>query len=49
LPLDAEFNCIGFSFRSVGKTQMNEQSSRSHFVFTLRIYGVNEVWLFLLW
>lgn len=28
--------------RSVGKTQMNEQSSRSHFVFTLRIYGVNE-------
>lgn len=30
------------SSRSVGKTQMNEQSSRSHFVFTLRIYGVNE-------
>ncbi|KAJ6819708.1 kinesin-like protein KIN-14N [Iris pallida] len=28
--------------RSVGWTQMNEQSSRSHFVFTLRIYGVNE-------
>ncbi|XP_047957308.1 kinesin-like protein KIN-14N [Salvia hispanica] len=28
--------------RSVGKTQMNEQSSRSHFVFTLRIMGVNE-------
>ncbi|GJR51123.1 kinesin-like protein KIN-14N [Tanacetum coccineum] len=28
--------------RSVGKTQMNEQSSRSHFVFTLRIYGYNE-------
>ncbi|CAN1812012.1 Kinesin-like protein KIN-14N [Linum perenne] len=28
--------------RSVGKTQMNEQSSRSHFVFTLRISGVNE-------
>ncbi|XP_038689419.1 kinesin-like protein KIN-14N isoform X2 [Tripterygium wilfordii] len=28
--------------RSVGKTQMNEQSSRSHFVFTLRICGVNE-------
>ncbi|CAI9088517.1 OLC1v1022861C3 [Oldenlandia corymbosa var. corymbosa] len=28
--------------RSVGKTQMNEQSSRSHFVFTLRILGVNE-------
>ncbi|BFG27566.1 hypothetical protein CerSpe_138400 [Prunus speciosa] len=28
--------------RSVGKTQMNEQSSRSHFVFTLRISGMNE-------
>lgn len=28
--------------RSVGKTQMNEYSSRSHFVFTLRIFGVNE-------
>ncbi|TMW91891.1 hypothetical protein EJD97_013771 [Solanum chilense] len=28
--------------RSVGKTQMNQQSSRSHFVFTLRISGVNE-------
>ncbi|CAN1224133.1 Kinesin-like protein KIN-14N [Linum grandiflorum] len=28
--------------RSVGKTQMNEQSSRSHFVFTLRITGINE-------
>ncbi|KAJ8477062.1 hypothetical protein OPV22_020789 [Ensete ventricosum] len=28
--------------RSVGRTQMNEQSSRSHFVFTLRIFGVNE-------
>ncbi|PSR95637.1 Kinesin-like protein [Actinidia chinensis var. chinensis] len=28
--------------RSVGKTQMNEQSSRSHFVFTLRISGANE-------
>nr|XP_043628795.1 kinesin-like protein KIN-14N [Erigeron canadensis] len=28
--------------RSVGKTQMNEQSSRSHFVFTMRIIGVNE-------
>ncbi|KAL0712724.1 hypothetical protein Bca4012_019702 [Brassica carinata] len=28
--------------RSVGKTHMNEQSSRSHFVFTLRISGVNE-------
>lgn len=32
-----------FLIRSVGKTQMNEQSSRSHFVFTLRISGVNEV------
>ncbi|XP_054779492.1 kinesin-like protein KIN-14C [Prosopis cineraria] len=28
--------------RSVGRTQMNEQSSRSHFVFTLRIFGINE-------
>ncbi|KAE8703195.1 Kinesin-1 [Hibiscus syriacus] len=28
--------------RSVGKTHMNEQSSRSHFVFTMRITGVNE-------
>ncbi|KAB2601067.1 kinesin-1 [Pyrus ussuriensis x Pyrus communis] len=28
--------------RSVGKTHMNEQSSRSHFVFTLRISGINE-------
>ncbi|OIV91606.1 hypothetical protein TanjilG_09018 [Lupinus angustifolius] len=28
--------------RSVGRTQMNEQSSRSHFVFTLRICGTNE-------
>ncbi|RVW86397.1 Kinesin-like protein KIN-14C [Vitis vinifera] len=28
--------------RSVGRTQMNEQSSRSHLVFTLRISGVNE-------
>lgn len=28
--------------RAVGKTAMNEQSSRSHCVFTLRIYGVNE-------
>ncbi|CAL9197255.1 unnamed protein product [Musa hybrid cultivar] len=28
--------------RSVGRTQMNEQSSRSHFVFTLKIFGVNE-------
>ncbi|CAM8990323.1 unnamed protein product [Rhodiola kirilowii] len=29
--------------RSVGKTQMNEQSSRSHFVFTLKISGTNEI------
>lgn len=29
--------------RSVGRTQMNEESSRSHCVFTLRIFGVNEV------
>lgn len=28
--------------RSVGKTVVNEESSRSHFVFTLRISGVNE-------
>ncbi|KAE8704048.1 Kinesin-1 [Hibiscus syriacus] len=28
--------------RAVGKTQMNEQSSRSHFVFTMQITGVNE-------
>ncbi|XP_057750966.1 kinesin-like protein KIN-14C isoform X1 [Arachis stenosperma] len=28
--------------RSVGRTQMNEHSSRSHFVFTLRICGINE-------
>ncbi|KAK8551590.1 hypothetical protein V6N13_120046 [Hibiscus sabdariffa] len=28
--------------RSVGRTQMNEQSSRSHMVFTLRISGINE-------
>lgn len=28
--------------RSVGKTQMNEESSRSHCVFTLRIFGANE-------
>ncbi|XP_020103357.1 kinesin-like protein KIN-14H isoform X2 [Ananas comosus] len=27
--------------RSVGRTQINEESSRSHFVFTLRISGVN--------
>ncbi|KAG0447103.1 hypothetical protein HPP92_028493 [Vanilla planifolia] len=31
----------GIDLMSVGKTQMNEQSSRSHFVFTLRISGVN--------
>jgi hypothetical protein len=35
---------IHFVFRSVGRTQMNEESSRSHCVFTLRIFGVNEVW-----
>lgn len=28
--------------RSVGRTHMNEQSSRSHMVFTLRISGINE-------
>ncbi|KAL1357913.1 kinesin-like protein KIN-14C [Arachis hypogaea] len=28
--------------RSVGRTQMNEQSSGSHFVFTLRICGILE-------
>ncbi|KAG0469841.1 hypothetical protein HPP92_016541 [Vanilla planifolia] len=28
--------------RSVGRTQMNEQSSRSHCVFTLRISGMND-------
>ncbi|GJS22744.1 kinesin-like protein KIN-14C [Tanacetum coccineum] len=28
--------------RSVGRTDMNEESSRSHFVFILRIHGVNE-------
>ncbi|GMI77548.1 KINESIN-LIKE PROTEIN IN ARABIDOPSIS THALIANA A [Hibiscus trionum] len=28
--------------RSVSRTQMNEQSSRSHMVFTLRISGTNE-------
>jgi len=27
---------------------MNEQSSRSHFVFTMRISGVNEVIMFFL-
>ena len=32
-----------FFHRSVGMTQVNEESSRSHFVFTLRISGVNEV------
>ncbi|KAI4340060.1 hypothetical protein MLD38_024934 [Melastoma candidum] len=29
--------------RSIGKTQMNEESSRSHFIFTLQISGVNMV------
>ncbi|GJS62089.1 dolichyl-phosphate beta-glucosyltransferase [Tanacetum coccineum] len=29
--------------RSVGKTDMNEESSRSHFVFILRIHGLNEL------
>lgn len=28
--------------RSVDRTDMNEQSSRSHFIFTSRIFGVNE-------
>jgi hypothetical protein len=37
---------IIFLCRSVGKTAMNEQSSRSHCVFTLRISGVNEVLIF---
>nr|GEV17728.1 kinesin-like protein KIN-14C [Tanacetum cinerariifolium] len=30
------------SSRSVGRTDMNEESSRSHIVFILRIHGVNE-------
>nr|GEV11794.1 WPP domain-interacting tail-anchored protein 1-like [Tanacetum cinerariifolium] len=30
------------SSRSVGRTDMNEESSQSHTVFILRIYGVNE-------
>jgi kinesin family protein C1 len=34
---------LGCMIRSVGKTAMNEQSSRSHCVFTLRITGTNEV------
>ncbi|KAL5080798.1 hypothetical protein RYX36_009219, partial [Vicia faba] len=29
-------------YLSLGRTQMNEQSSRSHFVFTLCISGINE-------
>ncbi|KAL2932518.1 Kinesin-like protein KIN-14N [Bienertia sinuspersici] len=33
---------IVLCLKSVGKTQMNEQSSRSHFVLTLRISAVNE-------
>ncbi|KAL1208682.1 Kinesin-like protein KIN-14C [Cardamine amara subsp. amara] len=28
--------------RSIGRTRMNEESSRSHFVVTMRISGVNE-------
>ncbi|CAM8909220.1 unnamed protein product [Rhodiola kirilowii] len=28
--------------RYVGKTRMNEQSSRNHFVFTLKTSGTNE-------
>ena len=39
-----KFVPVWFNFvRSVGKTEMNEHSSRSHFVFTLTITGVNEV------
>nr|GFB02206.1 kinesin-like protein KIN-14C [Tanacetum cinerariifolium] len=30
------------SLNSVGRTDMNEESSRSHAVFILRIHGVNE-------
>ncbi|KAF2305019.1 hypothetical protein GH714_001098 [Hevea brasiliensis] len=42
--LDCYKGCYCAAFcRSVGKTRMNEQSSGSHFVFTLRISGVNEV------
>ncbi|KAK8928289.1 Kinesin-1 [Platanthera zijinensis] len=31
------------SSRSVGKTQMNDESSRIHFVFTLVISRVNDI------
>ena len=42
--IDLMLNIIfSFDCRSVGKTAMNEQSSRSHCVFTLRISGTNEV------
>ena len=44
LELDMMLNIVfSFDCRSVGKTAMNEQSSRSHCVFTLRISGTNEV------
>lgn len=44
LELDLMLNIVfSFDCRSVGKTAMNEQSSRSHCVFTLRISGTNEV------
>ncbi|GJX15635.1 kinesin-like protein KIN-13A, partial [Tanacetum coccineum] len=33
---------LTLSLRSVGRTNMNEESSRSHFVFILRIVGINE-------
>jgi len=41
--LAVSYSLLVVSYRSVGKTLVNEQSSRSHFVFTLRISGVNEV------
>lgn len=41
--LDIQGGSIFLFSRSVGRTQMNEQSSRSHMVFTLRISGINEV------
>lgn len=37
---------LSLVIRSMGRTQMNEQSSRSHFVVTLRICGINEVHAF---